>query len=166
MSQKDQRIVERTRSINNIRYAISYLRDAHEMAHYRELLGESCCLVAKLERQPAVDQPAAVAQWADELWVCRGDLGAELGLVRMAQAVSVVTSHLGDVSKPVFMAGQVLEHMTSHATPTRSEICYLHDILAAGYAGVVLSDETAVGAYPLDAVRTAALWKNVHQLEG
>jgi pyruvate kinase len=54
------------------------------------------------------------------------------------------------------MAGQVLEHLTQHADPTRSEVCHLHDLLARGYAGIVLSDETAIGADPLRATLLAA----------
>ena len=54
------------------------------------------------------------------------------------------------------MAGQVLEHLTEHAEPTRSEVCHLYDLLARGYAGIVLSDETAIGAHPARAVAQAA----------
>ena len=53
------------------------------------------------------------------------------------------------------MAGQVFEHLTRHASPTRSEVCHLHDLCVRGYAGIVLSDETAIGSSPVDAVRTA-----------
>jgi pyruvate kinase len=56
------------------------------------------------------------------------------------------------------MAGQVLEHLTAHREPTRSELCHLHDLVARGYAGIVLSDETAIGLHPVHAVeQTAAL---------
>jgi pyruvate kinase len=54
------------------------------------------------------------------------------------------------------MAGQVLEHLTRHAEPTRSEVCHLHDLVARGYAGVVLSDETAIGDDPTRAVAQAS----------
>jgi pyruvate kinase len=57
------------------------------------------------------------------------------------------------------MAGQVLEHMTASPTPTRSEACYLYDTLRAGYAGLVLSDETAVGRYPVESCRVAAMFQ-------
>jgi pyruvate kinase len=60
---------------------------------------------------------------------------------------------------PALLAGQVLEHLTSHPTPTRAEICALYDALHDGYAGVVLSDETAIGRYPLESVRAAALFR-------
>jgi len=62
------------------------------------------------------------------------------------------------IPKPVFLAGQVLEHMTEHPTPTRSEISYLYEVLLRGFRGVVLSDETAVGKFPVESCRTAALF--------
>jgi pyruvate kinase len=53
------------------------------------------------------------------------------------------------------MAGQVLEHLTSHPEPTRSEVCHLYDLVRRGYNGIVLSDETAIGADPVGAVSQA-----------
>jgi pyruvate kinase len=50
--------------------------------------------------------------------------------------------------------------MTGQPTPTRSEVCYLHDALAKGYRGVVLSDETAIGRYPVESCRAAALFRS------
>ena len=54
------------------------------------------------------------------------------------------------------MAGQVLEHLTRHGQPTRSEVCHLFDLTARGFAGIVLSDETAIGRDPVHAVAAAA----------
>ena len=159
LNPQDQAVLELTRGTTGVCYAISYLRDVKEISRYRAMFGAQAYLIAKLERQPALDDLFPIARLADELWLCRGDLGAELGPRRMAQEVSRITQLVKECSKPVLLAGQVLEHMTRHATPTRSELCYLHDALAAGYAGVVLSDETAVGHYPLEACRVAALFR-------
>jgi pyruvate kinase len=159
---KDQKILAMTRGTSGIHYAISYVRDAKEMARYRAVCGKQAYLTAKLERQPALDDWSSIAELADELWLCRGDLGAELGMRKMAEEAARVTHLVRSAPKPVLLAGQVLEHMTRHATPTRSEVCYLHDALAAGYAGVVLSDETAVGRQPVQTCRAAALFLNCH----
>jgi pyruvate kinase len=59
-------------------------------------------------------------------------------------------------SVPVLMAGQVLEHLKRHRRPTRSEVCHLFDLRARGFAGIVLSDETAVGDDPVRATHWAA----------
>ena len=160
LSEKDQAILEETAGAGFIRYAISYVKDAGEMARYRELAGPSTYLIAKLERRPAIDEAVQIAGYADELWLCRGDLGAELGLQAMAEAVHRFSALPGSLSIPLLMAGQVLEYMTVHPTPTRSEVCYLYTALIAGYAGFVLSDETATGRYPVESCRNAALFKD------
>ena len=159
LSDKDRAIREATQHLPFVRYATSYIRDAAEMRKYRVHFGEAY-LIAKLERQPAMDDAQRIAEIADEVWVCRGDLGAEIGLCSMAEAVWRFSNSIGDLAIPALMAGQVLEHMVEHATPTRSEVCYLHDTLQAGYRGFVLSDEAAVGRYPIESIRVAALFRN------
>jgi len=158
LSAKDQEIVLRTGRLGFVRYAVSYVKDAAEMARYRALLGAEAHLIAKLERQTAVEEAAGMAASADALWLCRGDLGAELGFRAMAEAVHAFSGRLHELPVPALLAGQVLEHMTDSPTPTRSELCYLHDALALGYRGVVLSDETAIGRHPVESCRAAALF--------
>ena len=160
LSDKDRAIFERGRDLPTVRFAISYVKDAAEMARYRGLFGPGAALIAKLERGQAMSEAAGVAQYADEVWVCRGDLGAELGLPAMAQAVADFSDGVRALPVPAIMAGQVLEHMVEHATPTRSEVCYLYDALQRGYQGVVLSDEAAIGRYPVESCRVAGLFRS------
>ena len=75
LSAKDQSIVDLTRPMPMIQYAISYLRDAAETQKYRDLLGAPAYLIAKLERRPAIADALLIAAAANELWLCRGDLG-------------------------------------------------------------------------------------------
>lgn len=157
LSLQDQAILEQTQDLDFVRYALSYVKDAMEMARYRAQFGPAACLIAKLERQPAVDQALQIAEWADELWLCRGDLGAELGTRAMAETVYRFSEQVEMLPVPVLLAGQILEHMAEHPTPTRSEVCYLHDALMKGYQGFVLS-ETAVGRHPVESCRMAALF--------
>ncbi len=160
LSAKDRAIVDRTRHLPFVRYAISYIRDAAELRKYRAHFGEAAYLIAKVERQTAVDDALPLAMVADELWLCRGDLGAEIGLRAMAETAQSFLNALGGLSIPVLMAGQVLEHMVEHAAPTRSEVCYLDEALRKGYGGFVLSDEAAIGRYPIESCRSAALFRN------
>jgi pyruvate kinase len=158
LNQKDREILERTRGAEKVQYAISYVRDAAEMQRYRALIGREAYLAAKLEREQAVAEGLLMEDAADEIWLCRGDLGAEMGLAGMARTVSDFSSRVRESALPVLMAGQVLEHMTAHPNPTRTEVCYLYDMLQVGYAGFVLSDETAVGENPVESCRAAALF--------
>lgn len=159
LSDFDRLVIMATRNLSFVRYAISYVIDAVEMEVYRTLLGNSAFLIAKLERQSAINDAEKIACFANELWLCRGDLGAELGMNTLAEQVYLFGNDIYTINTPVLMAGQILEHMTEHATPTRSEICYLYDTLNRGYKGVVLSDETAIGRYPIESCQTAALFK-------
>jgi pyruvate kinase len=159
LGEKDSEVITRTRELPLVRYALSYVKDAVEMRSYRSLIGNEATLIAKLERPDAVTQAGEIARTADELWLCRGDLGAEMGLRDMARASHELSKKVPSLGVPVMLAGQVFEHMTDHESPTRSEVCSLHDALHAGYRGVVLSDETAIGRFPVEACRATALFR-------
>ena len=159
LTEKDRGILAVTQGIPQIQYAVSYVRDHEEIVRYREIFGEQSLLVAKIERRTALDDAPGISKIADALWLCRGDLGAELGLGKMARATSHFTRELANLQVPVLMAGQVLEHMSRFPQATRSEICYLLNCLETGYKGFVLSDETAIGQYPVESCAVAAAFK-------
>lgn len=159
LGEKDQRIVAQVEGLTWVRFAVSYVRDAEEMTRYRAGFPAEARLIAKLERREAMREAHGIASQADEVWLCRGDLGAELGLRGMAEAAHGFKTSLRTLPVLALLAGQVLEHLTEHATPTRAEVCGLHDALQAGYAGVVLSDETAIGVNPVEACRVAAMFR-------
>ncbi len=159
LSEMDRTVLEEARPLSGIRYAVSYVKDAMEMAHYRRQIGSSVHLIAKLERGPALDEAAGIAESADELWLCRGDLGAELGPRAMAEAAHQFAATVRAMPVPVLLAGQVFEHMTEHTTPTRAEVYGAYDALRTGYRGFVLSDETAIGQDPVASCRVAALFR-------
>ncbi len=149
---RDQDHLAAARAFEGVRFAVSFMTDGHEAAWVRDR-APGCAVVGKVERREAVEAIDAIAREVDAIWICRGDLGAQLGVAALARFMAGFRPALG---VPVLIAGQVLEHLTEHATPTRSEVCHLFDVLARGYAGVVLSDETAIGRDPVRAVRTAA----------
>jgi pyruvate kinase len=83
-----------------------------------------------------------------------------MGLQAMAEQMLRFSESVTSLGKPTLLAGQVLEHMSEHPTPTRSEISYLYDSLQRGFGGVVLSDETAIGRYPVESCCVAALFNS------
>jgi pyruvate kinase len=133
--------------------AFSFMLDGTEAAWLRHA-APRCAVVGKIERREALDHLAAIAGRVNVVWICRGDLGAQLGPAALARRVAAIDP--AHVPVPVLMAGQVLEHLTRHEQPTRSEVCHLFDLVARGFAGVVLSDETAIGDHPAHAVAAAA----------
>ncbi|HSK09823.1 MAG TPA: pyruvate kinase [Vicinamibacterales bacterium] len=136
-----------------VAFAFSFMSTGREAAWVREAV-PGAAVAGKVERDEAVQALPALASLVDAVWVCRGDLGAQLGLDRLARVVAAIDPRAYPC--PVLLAGQVLQHLVEHAEPTRSEVCHLYDMMARGYAGIVLSDETAVGRDPVRAVRVAA----------
>jgi pyruvate kinase len=153
LSVDDRATVLACAAIDGINFAVSFVEDGVEADWVRKLAPKRR-VALKIERQEAVENWLALAERADELWICRGDLGAQLGPVPMARAIASISPRQSAI--PVLMAGQVLEHLTHHETPTRSEVCHLFDLVQRGYAGLVLSDETATGDAPVTAVSWAA----------
>jgi pyruvate kinase len=150
---EDRSVCELLAGAAGVEWALSFVADGRELRWLRGRVG-TAPVVAKIERAEAVAHLPEIAAAADALWICRGDLGAQLGPAALARFVSSFEPRTW--ARPVLLAGQVLEHLTRHREPTRSEVCHLYDILARGYAGIVLSDETAIGADPEYAVRVAA----------
>jgi pyruvate kinase len=149
----DVRILEAVADMSGLDAAVSFVADGREIGWVRRRR-PNCRVIAKIERKEAVDQLRAVAECADALWICRGDLGAQIGLIELARFVSQLGPE--DLGVPVLLAGQVFEHLTHHTDPTRSEVCHYADLISRGYAGIVLSDETAIGRDPIGAVTWAA----------
>ena len=100
ISEKDVQILNMAQHDAGIRFAVSYVRDAGEMEKYRLALDSAAYLIAKLERAPSMAGAAEIARFCDELWVCRGDLGAELGLRGMAEAVAAFTARIRGPAHP------------------------------------------------------------------
>jgi pyruvate kinase len=153
LSARDGQIVAALGDQPLVEWALSFVRDGAEAEWLRRRL-PAAKVIAKIERAEAVAALSRLDVLFDALWLCRGDLGAQLGAFEMARVVAGVDP--ARLRSPLLMAGQVLEHLTRHREPTRSEVCHLYDLLRRGYSGIVLSDETAIGCDPENAVRQAS----------
>jgi pyruvate kinase len=144
--------VDAAKGFAHVAFAFSFMLDGREAAWVRAR-APGASVVGKIERREAIVALDAIARACDGVWICRGDLGAQLGAAALGRAVAALAPR--ELACPTLMAGQVLEHLTNHRDPTRSEVCHLHDLLSRGYAGIVLSDETAIGDDPVHAATTA-----------
>lgn len=141
----DAALIATAAGFPELEYAFSFVHTGAELGALRARTARP--LVAKLERPEAFDHLPAIAAAANAVWLCRGDLGAQAGLAALGPLQARLTRAVPTLGCPAYLAGQVLEHMTVAPTPTRSEVVHLHDVAAAGWAGAVLSDETAIGAH-------------------
>jgi pyruvate kinase len=137
--------------------AQSFVRRAEDVHELRQLLGERPPLVvAKVETRPAVEDASRIAAAADAIIVARGDLGVETDLVE----IPVLQKELVEAARarrvPVIVATQMLESMVREPEPTRAEVGDVAGAVFEGADGILLSAETAVGAHPVEAARTAA----------
>ena len=142
----DALAVEMSRHIENLDYAVSFVADGREKLLFRPLTGPDHRLIAKIEQRAAFDHLDAIAAGFDELWLCRGDLGAEVGLKSLGIMQRRFIDAMPELQRPCLLAGEVLGSMVVMAQPSRAEIVQLYDAMRDGFAGFVLSDETACGA--------------------
>ncbi|MBN1154381.1 hypothetical protein JXB12_05610 [candidate division KSB1 bacterium] len=148
---KDITFIEQTREFEHVGYALSYIQSAREVKLFKECTLDHP-ITAKIERLKSFDNLREIAEIADSLWLCRGDLGVNTSLFDLFHYEKEFIKRLELVQKPLLVAGQVFENMVTHSHPSRSEISHLGYLIENGFSGVVMSDETAIGRYPVRAV--------------
>jgi pyruvate kinase len=137
--------------------ALSFVRsaaDVHDLKALIEQAGSHAHVIAKIEKAEAIDALDAILAETDAVMVARGDLGVEIGphLVPLVQKRVILRSL--ERGKPVITATQMLESMVHHPEPTRAEASDVANAILDGTSAVMLSGETAVGEYPIEAVST------------
>lgn len=150
LTDRDREIVDSTKNFPFVRYALSFAALPAEVSELKEL--SKRYIATKIERELSIEQIKELAAVSDELWICRGDLGVQLGLRNMGKFYIEISKDLSSFDVPVIMAGEVMDHMVENSIPTRSEICHLMDLKFKGYSGVVLSNETVYGKYPVEVI--------------
>ncbi len=139
--------------------AQSFVSTADELRILRRAIrdaGGDAPIIAKIERRTALRNLAAIAAEADAVMVARGDLGLEIGLQEVPFAQKQIVREAGRAGKPEITATQMLESMIAQPRPTRAEVNDVANAVMDGSDAVMLSGETAVGAYPFAACRAMA----------
>jgi pyruvate kinase len=132
--------------------ALSFVRRAEDVHSLRAMIPKGTLIVAKIEKDQALDAIEEILQASDAVMVARGDLGVELPFERVPLAQKQIIQHAKRLSKPVITATQMLESMVEHPRPTRAEASDVANAIIDGTDAVMLSAETAAGAYPRLAV--------------
>ena len=148
---------------------MSFVRRPDDLEAMRRLLPKSIKLIAKIEKDTALKHLEGIVESADAIMVARGDLGVELPFEQVPLVQKRLIREANRHGKPVITATQMLESMISAPRPTRAEVSDVANAILDGTDAVMLSAETAVGRYPLEAVRAMdriAREVESHRLEG
>jgi pyruvate kinase len=139
--------------------AVSFVRSADDMHEARDLLrraGGTAHLIAKIERAEAVASLEGIIDASDAVMVARGDLGVEMGYAGLTGLQKKIIRLTRSRNKVAITATQMMESMVHHRMPTRAEVSDVANAVMDGTDAVMLSAETAVGEYPVQAVSTMA----------
>jgi pyruvate kinase len=139
--------------------AVSFVRDGEDVREARRLFeqaGGKGLIVAKVERVEAIEAIDSIIEAADIIMVARGDLGVEMGYAELTGIQKKLIRKTRKASKIVITATQMMESMIQNPIPTRAEVSDVSNAVMDGTDAVMLSGETAVGRYPVKAIRAMA----------
>ncbi len=135
--------------------ALSFVRTAHDVETVKKRIakaGKTTPLIAKIEKFEALDNIDEIIAVADGIMVARGDLGVEIPLEMVPRAQKMLIRRTNAAAKPVITATQMLKSMVDSPRPTRAEVTDVANAIYDGTDAIMLSEETAVGRYPVEAV--------------
>ncbi len=155
MTRKDRRdiVVGLEEGVDAI--ALSFVRTAADVVAARQAIqehGGNTPIVAKIEKHEAVDNIDSILLVAQAVMVARGDLGVEIELERVPLVQKAIIRKCNALGKPVITATQMLQRMVDNPRPTRAEATDVANAILDGTDAVMLSEETAAGKYPTEAV--------------
>ncbi|MBC6421183.1 MAG: pyruvate kinase [Hormoscilla sp. SP12CHS1] len=139
--------------------ALSFVRNPQDVLEIKEIIanaGKQVPVIVKIEKHEAIEQIEAILSLSDGVMVARGDLGVELPAedVPILQKRLIITAN--QLGIPVITATQMLDSMVNSPRPTRAEVSDVANAILDGTDAVMLSNETAIGKYPVEAVATMA----------
>jgi len=146
--------------------ALSFVRTAQDVEDLRVILKENksdALIIAKIETEEAIENLDEIIDSADGVMVARGDLAVELAAERVPIIQKTIIKKCRELGKPVITATQMLESMIVAGVPTRAEVSDVANAILDGTDAVMLSAETATGAYPIEAVKI--MTKVAHEVE-
>ncbi len=149
--------------------AASFVRTAQDVYDIRNLLNEydsSIRIIAKIENREGVNNIDSILAAADAVMVARGDLGVEIDFTELPGIQKTIIDRSFSFGKPIVTATQMLDSMMVNPRPTRAEISDVANAIYDGTSAIMLSGETAAGAYPVEALKTMSAIAERTEQEG
>ncbi|RAU83566.1 pyruvate kinase [Pontibacter arcticus] len=137
--------------------ALSFVRSVDDIREIKRIIasrGKDTRVIAKIEKPEAIKNIDEIIHAADALMVARGDLGVEVGMEKVPMIQKMLVEKSNYASKPVIIATQMMESMIVNPRPTRAETNDIANAVIDGADTLMLSAETAVGAYPIETIRS------------
>jgi pyruvate kinase len=153
LTPKDKRDIQIAKKLNCNWIALSYVKNSKIIKETRKLISTDIGIIAKVENKSALKNIKDIIQTSDAIMVARGDLAVEIGANEVPHVQLDIVKKCSELGKPVIIATQMLESMILDNKPTRAEINDVGTAIFQGADVVMLSAETAVGKYPLQAVQ-------------
>ncbi|MCM8769217.1 MAG: pyruvate kinase [Candidatus Omnitrophica bacterium] len=133
--------------------AQSFVRSRDDVEAVKETCGHKIPVIAKIENREGINNLREIIAVADGIMIARGDLGVSVPIEEVPLIQKEIIAFCQEKNKPVITATQMLEHMVEHPLPTRAEVSDIANAVLDGTDYVMLSAETAIGCYPVPAVR-------------
>ncbi|MFX0039546.1 MAG: pyruvate kinase [Promethearchaeota archaeon] len=156
-TEKDVKDIKFIAKINPEYIAISFVSDSSDVLHVKRILenygNDNIKLISKIERPIALDNFDEILEVSDGIMIARGDLGVEIDPDKVPLWQKEMIYKCNREGKPVIVATQMLESMVTNPIPTRAEANDVYNAVMDGTDAVMLSAETAVGKYPINAVQ-------------
>ena len=149
--------------------ALSFVRNPEDVLEIKQLIasaGKKVPVIAKIEKHEAIEQMEEILSLCNGVMVARGDLGVELPAEQVPILQKRLISTANRLGIPVITATQMLDSMANNPRPTRAEVSDVANAIIDGTDAVMLSNETAVGKYPVEAVATMARIAETMEREG
>ena len=153
LTAKDKKDISIAKKLGCNWIALSYVKNSKIIKQTRKLIPQDTGIIAKVENKSAIKNIKDIIQTSDAIMVARGDLAVEIGANEVPHVQLDIVKKCSELGKPVIIATQMLESMIENNKPTRAEINDIGTAVFQGADVVMLSAETAVGKYPLQAVQ-------------
>jgi len=163
LTEKDKKDIVFGRELGVDWFALSFVRTPQDVKEAKELAG-GIPIIAKIEKPEAVSRLDQILDAADAVMVARGDLGVEAGHEKVPLIQKRILRDIKPRAKPAITATQMLDSMIKNPRPTRAEVSDVANAVLDGTDAVMLSAETSVGDYPVEAVKTLA--RIIDEIEG
>lgn len=154
MTEKDRADLDFALGLGVDWVALSFVQRSEDVAEARKIARGRAAIMTKIEKPAAISQLDEIIEMSDGIMVARGDLGVEMPLEQVPGLQKKITRAARQAGKPVVIATQMLESMISSPVPTRAEVSDVATAVYDGADAVMLSAESAVGEFPIEAVKT------------